>query len=304
MKTIPIELRDHYAGDATTTCFLLRMACKDGTVLGFASLDADLDYDDGDGLVTYRADNGFRPDRMQATADLAVDNTDLHGWVSDVGVTEAQIRSGLFDYAKVRIYRVNYLDLAAGHEIIATGTAGETAFSAHGWRTEFRSLTQQLKQPISQLYSRTCRARYGSQYPGTNIGQPEERKPCGAIWVWTEATITAVDPIEPDRIFSVTGLGSVIVPSVIRMTSGDNAGKESEIDAYTSGEVTLTFPLPYVPQVGDTLEYRDDCSKIWDDAEAGCLYHWGAERPLHFRGEHLIPSDGQSMVPGADIERA
>jgi uncharacterized phage protein (TIGR02218 family) len=304
MKTIPVALQAHYDQPATTTCLLTRVACKDGTVIGFTSLDADVTYDDGLGSVVYRASNGFEMDRMQATADLAVDNTELRGWVSADGITEAQIRSGLFDYSRVRIYRVNYLDLAAGHEIIAAGTAGETKFGRGGFSIEFRSLTQQLKQPISNVYSLTCRAKFGSQPIGTGGEQPEERFPCGKAWTWVAGTVSAVDALEPDRVFTVTGLSDVVVPGVIEMLTGANAGAQMEVDAYAAGELTLALPLPYAPAPGDTFRYRADCSKKWDDDAAGCLFHWGTERPLHFRGEPYIPVDGKAGIPGAEIVRA
>jgi len=163
MKSIPIALQTYIDADATTLCYLCKVTTKGGTVYGFTNLDAPVTYDDGTGSLVYAADNGFTPERLQATADLAVDNTEIQGWVADTGITEAQIRAGLFDFAKIIVYRVNYLDLTAGHEIIVSGTAGETIFTELGWKTEFRSLTQQTKQPISKLYSITCRARFGSQ---------------------------------------------------------------------------------------------------------------------------------------------
>ncbi|MFC0677531.1 DUF2163 domain-containing protein [Lysobacter korlensis] len=302
MKTIPATLQAHYDEPATTTTYLCRMQCKDGTVLGFTSLDADLTFNDGAGPVLYRADNGFRADRMQATADLAVDNTDLHGWVADTGITEQQIRAGLFDYARIRIYRVNYLDLAAGHEIIATGTAGETKFSGSKWSLEFRSLTQQLKQPISKLYSRTCRAKFGSQPVGTAGEQPTERHPCRKAWTWIAGTVTAVNATEPDRLFTDTGLTQAqhhFVPGVVEWVTGQNAGAQMEVDAFAAGAVTLTLPLAYPIAAGDTFRIRQDCDKTFSMCGARHA------NTLNFRGEHLIPNDGgQSMVPGAQIERA
>jgi uncharacterized phage protein (TIGR02218 family) len=289
MKSIPVALQAHYDQPATTTCYLCRMQCKDGTVLGFASLDADLTYDDGSGPVLYRADNGFHADRMQATADLAVDNTNLHGWVTDTGITEQQIRAGLFDYARIRIYRVNYLDLSAGHEIIATGTAGETKFGNGGWQLEFRSLTQQLKQPISNLYSRTCRAKFGDAK-------------CGKPFEWIAGSVTAVDASEPDRIFTDAALTQpegYFVPGVVEWLTGQNAGAQMEVDAFAAGLVTLSLPLAYPIAAGDTFQIRQDCDKT----STMCIERHA--NFLNFRGEPLIPNDGgQSMIPGAQIERA
>lgn len=288
MKSIPVALQAHYDQPATTTAYLCRMACKDGTVLGFTSLDAELTYDDGDGPVLYRADNGFAADRMQQSSDLSVGNTDLHGWVSDTGITEQQIRAGFFDYARIRIYRVNYLDLSAGHEIVATGTAGETKFSANGWSIEFRSLRQQLKQPICQLYSRTCRAKFGDAK-------------CGKAFAWVSGAVTAVNGTEPDRLFTSAGLTQAkgyFVPGVVEWLTGDNAGVQMEVDGFEAGAVSLALPLPYPISAGDTFRIRQDCDKTFD------MCRTRFANVVNFRGEHLIPTDGgQSMIPGAQIGR-
>jgi uncharacterized phage protein (TIGR02218 family) len=292
MKSIPVALQSHLDGDATTLCLLTRIACKDGTVIGFADLDVDIAYDDGDGTVTYEAENGgLAPQRLQASSDLTVDNTELQGWVSSSGITEAQIRAGLFDYAQVRIYRVNYMDTSQGHEIVATGTAGETVFSANGWKTEFRSLVQQLRQPISKLYSLTCRAKFGDAQ-------------CGKSFTWVSGTVTSVGT-ETDRMFDsgVSGADDLYNLGVVEWLTGDNAGGQMEVDDFGSGEFVLSLAMPYAIQVGDTFRVRKDCNKEWDDASNGCLFHWAGDRALHFRGEPHIPvaDGGASMIPGTEI---
>lgn len=318
MKAIPIALQSHLDQDATTTCLITRILTKDGTLHGFTDLDADVEYDpsavdpegtgDDWGSAIHRSENGFNPSRIQASADLSVDNAELAGLVQDTGITEAQIRAGLFDYARVRVYRVNYMDLSQGHELVQTGTAGETKFSENGWKTEFRALKQQLKQPMSSLYSLPCRARFGSKPIGTDDGSYEERKPCGKDFTWVSGTVTSVGA-NPRLTFTDTALtqaDNYFALGVVEWLSGNNAGAQMEVDAHASDALTLALPMPYTIQVGDTFRVRKDCSKEWDDADNGCVFHWGSERALHFRGEPHIPvaDNGQSMVPGAQITRS
>ena len=68
---------------------------------------------------------------------------------------------------------------------------------------------------------------------------------------------------------------------------------------YGYRHVTSKFPI----QIGDTFRVRQDCSKLWDDAEHGCLYHWGADRYKYFGGFPDIPvADGDSVqTPGGRI---
>lgn len=317
MKTIPISLQNHLDEDATTLWLLTRVETKDGTVFGFCEGDEDFVYDDGDGAVTYQAENGFTPSRLQGTADLSVDNAEIAGVVRDNGITMAQIRAGLFDYAKLRIYRVNYLNPSAGHEIVDVGTAGETVFSDVGWRTEFRSLKEQLRQPLSDLYTLTCPARFGSQPIGTGPDssgeQPfEERFPCGKEFTWFNGTVTDVNSTTEFEAPALSQAHDFFTLGVVDWITGDNAGAQMEVELYARDSsvlvptVTLALPMPSPIQSGDTFRIRKDCSKVWDDTENGCMFHFGADWKDHFRGQPDIPvADGnQNMVPGAQIARS
>ena len=99
MKQIPIALQSHLREYATTWCYLMRIACVgkwSGVVRGFTSLDESVDYDDGQGRLLYRSDNGFMPAKFQQSADFSVDNTEVTGWVTDDDISEADILAGMF----------------------------------------------------------------------------------------------------------------------------------------------------------------------------------------------------------------
>ncbi|HKY54796.1 MAG TPA: DUF2163 domain-containing protein [Anaerolineales bacterium] len=296
MKSIPAALQAHLDGDATTTCFLLKVECVGafaGTVLGSTTLDETVIYDDGAGSLTYSANNSFSVDRLQTTGDLSVDNTELHGWVGDQ-VTEAQIRAGIFSFANVTIYRVNYLDLTTGrHEYWAGGKFGRVIYTRNRWQTEYRSLVQLLKEPKSDLYTKVCPVQFGS---------PQ----CGKTFIWATYTVTAVDVIEPDRIFiasAMTEADDYYTQGVVEFLSGNNQGSQMEVRTHASDTVSMALGLSYPVVIGDQFRIRKDCSKFWDDANNGCLFHWGADRWAHFRGQPDIPTadGGASMIPGAQI---
>lgn len=305
MKSIPIAFQNHLDQSATTWCYLLCIECVGafaGTVIGSTTLDESLTYDAGGGSaglgpITYGANNSFSMARLETTGDLSVDNTELHGWVADSGVTQAQIRAGIFNFAKITIYRVNYMDLSQGHEIWGSGLFGRVIYTQNRWQTEYRSLIQLLKEPHSDLYSIKCPVAFGS---------PQ----CGKAFIWNTYTITSVDGTEPDRIFSAAGMNEsagFYDLGVVEILSGDNEGAQMEVRAHggdsSGGDVTLALamPFPFVP--GVSFRIRKDCSKEWNDATNGCLYHWGSARGEHHRGQPLIPTadGGAMMVPGAQL---
>lgn len=304
-KTIPAQLLTHKAQQVTTLCRLLKIVCKDGTEFGFANLDIDVTYNDllGEtnspgGALVYRSGNGFIPYRMESVAGTAVDNTDMAGLVSspeELGLTEEDLRAGKLDYANAYVYEVNYEDLTPGrHEIIARGNCGKVSVAEDGFKAEFRSLTQRLKQTIGEVTSITCRAQFGDAR-------------CGKTRTWTNATVTSVSGTEPDRVFTCSGLAGAsgfYEPGLIEILSGPHTGLQVEVESFTSGGgITLMFPTYYPNFVGMLICISQDCSKDWDDATHGCVYHWGSERALHFRGEPKIPlgQEGSLSTPGADI---
>lgn len=290
MKQIPIALQDHYNSYATTWCYLMRIACigkYSNVVKGFTSLDESLVYNDGQGDVLYKCDNGFMPAKFQQTADFSVDNTEVTGWVTDEEITMQDIMAGMFDFAEVTIYRVDYTDLSKGHDIVAFGTLGETQFTEDRWRCEFRSLTQQARQPYGDVYSLTCRAQYGDDK-------------CKMPFVWYEGTIDSIGE-DAHLIFVATELtqaANYFAPGVVEFLSGNNAGMDMDVDSfYSGGIVQLSLQLPLPLKVGDKFRIRIDCDKEFPTCKS-------RNNQIQFRGEHLTPvADTGLSVPGAYVSR-
>lgn len=290
MKTIPVNLLSHLSGMATTWCYLMRVACVGsyaGVIKGFTSLDVNLTYDDGDGPVLYRADNGFMPAKFQQEATFAVGNSEVEGWVTDAEISERDILSGMFDFAEVTVYRVNYNSLSDGHEVVAFGTLGETQFSGASWKCEFRSLTQQTRQPYGNVFCLTCRNIYGDAK-------------CKKAFEWVEATVTSVDT-DANRVLVAGDLVGVaeghFSPGVLEVLTGENAGADMDVDeSYVDGRVVLALPLPFAFAVGDMFRIRGDCDKQFSTCKAKGNH-------LEFRGEHLTPVSSTNLAtPGAYVK--
>ncbi len=288
MRNIPIGMVGDFTGDTSTFARLIKIITKDGQRLGYTTLDANLTFDDGSDVVTYLAANGVTPSRFESTGDLSVDNADIVGWVSETGLTEQQIRAGIFDYAKIIIYKVNYLNATPGRCVIeAAGRCGETKFTENSFSVEFRTKTQQLRQPIGDLYSLTCRVQFGS---------PQ----CGKPLVWTDGVVDSVDGVQPDLIFT----GDVVVEpnggyalGLVHILTGQNAGIDMEIESFDAGEITLQLPLPYAVAVGDEYRIRQDCGKTKEWCKD---IH---DNILNMRAEALTPVEDADkiQVPGAQL---
>lgn len=301
-KYIPSGLKAHYESEAVTVTLIMRMRTRTGHVYGFTDLDAGLRYDpsvydpgntgDDWGDIEHAALNGgFAMSRLDGAANLSVDNAEMTILPGDASITPQQLTAGFLDAADVRIYRVNYMDLSMGHECIAVGKLGQTEVSENYGTLEFLSLTSQLKQPEAELQTITCRHIFGG--PG-----------CPKAYTWVEGVVDAVDSEEPHRIFAdstLTPANDLYVPGVVEWLTGDNAGLQMDVEQNTAGTFALMLPMGYRVQIGDTFRVRQDCTKLWGDAQKGCLYHWGDERFRYFGGFPDIPvaDAGSGAIPGA-----
>jgi uncharacterized phage protein (TIGR02218 family) len=270
-----------------STCFCVKIVSTDNTVLGFTTLDASLTFNDGFHTVKYDAYQELRPQNIQQEANFESDNTELTGWFTQE--IEQLVLAGILDVAEVTIYRVLYLEVSAGLEVVGYGTVGSVDLSADGdgkRKVEFLGLTQKLQRHIIDLYSLTCRASFG-----------DER--CTMPLTWTPGTISAVgdNPLTSFTISGVVQPDDYYILGVIMFTSGKNSPKSIEVETWkATGEVTLSFPLPYPAVVGDSLKIRRDCDKT----ETMCKAYGNI---INMRAEHLMPVEDQAlMVPGAYIK--
>lgn len=312
-RFIPIQLKDHLRGPATSTAYLLRIdpVTPGYSSYGVTSLDKDITYDDGLSELTYRAAIGTQPTALQGSSNLSVDNAESSGLLPefDVPVSEADIRAGVYDFADFRLYLVNYEDLTQGHVLLRAGTTGRITIDADGMSTvtELRGYSAELKQSVCAKDSLSCRAIFGSQPPGSSTPGPEvQRDWCGfdATTLLVASTVSSVG-LENTLTFNIAAFTMAedeLNPGIVIFTSGLNAGKTYEIDSNTAGGlITLAYETAFPIAPGDGVQYRPDCNKIARDDEKGCQRWFGDDWVLHFRGEPDIPigDAGALETPGA-----
>jgi uncharacterized phage protein (TIGR02218 family) len=287
VKNIPLQMRNHLAQEVLTTCTLLKVVCSGsfaGRVIGFTSLDESVDYSDGIDSVHYLRDNGFYPAAYESTADMTADNTDVAGYASEAGITIREVRAGLLDNAEVTIYRVNYMDLSMGHEVIGFGKTGRAKVNGQKWVVAFKSLVRLLDQTINPIWSLTCRAQYGDAR-------------CKKAFEWFPGSVASVGS-DSLRIFAPSGLtqsADYFEPGLLQWLTGDNADDEMEVESYLPTRIQLALTMPYPIKAGDTFRIRRDCDKTATTCKA-------RNNLLNFRGEHLTPvAQAGLMVPGAYV---
>lgn len=302
MRTVDPGIQSDLDTGCTTLTWLARLRSQTGEVKGLTLLDRRVSFDDGDGVVVYQPDPGYDPTEMESASDMSVDGGTFASLLQSAGVlSEADVRSGAWDNAEIRIYRVNYLIPTAGRMYeLKRGNLGRLVMKQGlGLNSELRGTTQPLRQVLVWLDSILCRAPFGS-------GESEEREYCGKAVgpLLVSFTVTGVGA-EADRVFTASGLGQAngyFVPGVVLWDTGANAGNTVRgIDSFnTGGVVGLRKGLPYPIQSGDTGRIRIDCDHTVEGPR-GCRFHFAGDWVNHYRGEPYIPQGESPQIPGADV---
>ncbi|MBV0891523.1 DUF2163 domain-containing protein [Paracoccus sp. Z118] len=158
VKQVSPALAAHLAGPVTTLATCWSILRRDGREFLFTDHDRDVLFDG----KTYRASVGYSRTAISSDAQLAVDNLDIDGFLDDEEITEQDMRAGLFDFAEVRIFLVNWKAPSMGALRLRRGHLGEVTLAGNGmFRGELRGMTQRLQQEIGELYSAECRADLG-----------------------------------------------------------------------------------------------------------------------------------------------
>ena len=149
---------------------------KDGTVAGFTSgsqrITFDLEqfltdqalYTDvrviGSGRVIYIPEAGFIDSDVASGSDLSPDNLENESLLVPSGITEDDVRAGVWDNSFVVEFEVIPNHLEYGCRIIRVGTGGQITIDKTA-KVEIRGLLQYLATTIGEITSPLCRATLG-----------------------------------------------------------------------------------------------------------------------------------------------
>lgn len=276
MKSLPPSLSAHLQSGATTLCWCWRLTRRDGTIQGFTDHDRDVAFDS----TTFEAAAGFTASDMKDQLGLSVDNVEVSGAISSDRLAEADLRAGLYDSAKVEIFRVNWQD-AEQRVLMRTGTLGEVRRAGGAFAAEVRGLVDALQQPKGRLYQYACDVDLGDARCGVNLEQPAF-KASGAI-----ATVLS------DRSFTAGGISGFApgwcTRGLLRFTSGPAQNQALEVKAHRIAAGVVTVELWQAPRLpmspGQTFTITAGCDKALETCRAKFA------NAVNFRGFPHMPGN-------------
>lgn len=174
-QTITVPMQNHVASDLTRLTLCIKATRQDGTPFAWTEhdwpLDIDLDamgYSDGDGLQSYLSAPGFVREAFEQQSLLRVSSTEISGALDSAGLTRADINSGRWDLAEVKVFFANWADTSAAMGIIPVDIAyvDRVQITELVFRAGLRGVIDKLNT-TNWLYvwGPRCRAIYGSVAP-------------------------------------------------------------------------------------------------------------------------------------------
>ena len=152
------ELRASIKQGVTTLCTCISIRRRDGRSFYFTDHDVEVELDG----VKHSPMNSFSRTSVTTSSELEVDSMEIRGILNSEAVGRTDVASGLFDFAEVSVYVVNYENPEYGPAKLRTGWMGEVVMNEDGtFEAEVRGLTQVLTYRIGEAYAPECRANLG-----------------------------------------------------------------------------------------------------------------------------------------------
>lgn len=203
MRTISAALQAFLAQQYQTIASCWMVTQKSGTVRRFTDHDVNVvisGWTGGNAIYngTYAAIDGYSATTITSSDQMDVDQLSVSGPQVSPAPIEADIAAGVWDFAQVVLFQVNWADLTMGPLVLRTGWTGQLSVGRNDFTAELRGLMQAYARTIGRLYLPACDANLGDTRCGIPVSPP----------VWKQFTAyTATSPTDPT-------IGSYVSPSV------------------------------------------------------------------------------------------
>ena len=265
-----------------TAAWCVRIECQNGTIVRLTAYPHDLIMSNA---TVYKTDYGYEPTAFSASSSMSPSAIDLEGIVAAAGISRDALASGVFDNARVYVFKCNFLSPVEDYEEVAAGFFGKATLTDDHYRIEGMSLIDALNQSVGSIYQAACPRTLGDAGCQVNLA---------AITV--TGTLTHVTSSSVVRDSARSENADWFGAGTIHFTSGQNTGlKPLEVKDYAANGTVTTFePFYYTPAIGDAYVLVPGCRK----READCRDKFA--NIINFFGFTRIPTSSTYTKFGAE----
>ena len=294
MRKLSAGLAEHLASGTTTLCFCWRLTRKDGNVAGFTDHDRDLLFD---GTI-FAAESGLEAAQAESQLGLAVGGSEVSGVLNSPALSEPDLANGLYDAARVEMWRVNWSD-PDERILLDIFTIGEIRRTPGAFQAELRGLAHLLDQERGRVYQSACNADLGDSRCTVETGNPQFQVEVPIIQQLGTLQFVVASTGFETRWFN---------GGRIEFIDGTNAGSWQTIKQYLSSPASATISLwnsvSNPVMAGDTVRITAGCDKSFTTCRTkfenienfrGFPHIPGADALLAHPGSSDGPMDGGSL---------
>jgi uncharacterized phage protein (TIGR02218 family) len=170
MRAIPEELAARLASGVTTLAHVWRVVRRDGAAFAFTDHDRPLAFD----ALVCEPMAGLAAGAVEKGMSLAPDTASVAGALSSEAITEEDVARGLWDGARIDLFRVDWTDPSLRAHLFA-GRLGEVRRGVSAFEAELRGLQAALNVTVGRVFSRFCDADLGDSRCAIDIETPAFR---------------------------------------------------------------------------------------------------------------------------------
>lgn len=282
MRQVSDAFAARLVADGTALCACWRFTRRDGQVFGATDHDSSIAFDG----VTYEPASGLTSATFESSAGLAPGRAATEGALSAEFISEADLGAGLWDGARVDVWRVDWA--APEHRVcIWSGRLSEVTRQGAAFKAELVSLKADLERPIGRVYARTCDAEVGDARCGADLDASAYRGE-GVVTDAFGLTWFAADGLEAFEAGWFAG-------GVLTWTSGANAGAASRVVRNAASNMQISARPRFQIETGDAFVVTAGCDKSFETCGAKF------SNRDNFRGiPHMPGADAVLAGPASD----
>jgi uncharacterized phage protein (TIGR02218 family) len=283
MRQISDAFAARLAASETTRCACWRFTRGDGAVFGATDHDGTLSFDG----VAYAPAAGLESAAFASSSGLAPGGVAAKGAVSLDIVHAADIDAGLWDGARVDVWRVDWRE--PEHRVhVWAGRLSEITRQGEAFSAELVSLKADLERKIGRVYARDCDAEVGDARCGADLGAPAFR---------AEGVVTDVIGARRMLASGLDGFAhALFTGGMLAWSSGANAGAVRVL-RHAGSEIELAREPRFAVEAGDAFVVTAGCDKSF----AMCGARFGNR--INFRGFPHMPGP-EAVLAGPSSDSA
>ncbi len=253
MRTISETFAAKLSAGVTTLCHVWRVERRDSQPYAFTDHDCPLLFE---GMLAEPM-AGVASGVIEKSVGLGVDSASIVGALSSAAIVDADLARGLWDGARVDLYRVDWT--APGDRVhLFAGRIGEVRRGTQAFEAELRGLQAALNVPVGRVFSRYCDADLGDGRCGVDL----ETLALRGEGVVTEALSS--------HAFKASGLGAYADGWFSRGRLAWDDGGESEVAMHRieAGEAVIELLDALPLEVGAGFVVYAGCDKRLETCRA------------------------------------